>query len=116
VKSIPDAKGGSKKRIESDKGIKQGEDVKESEDSQGVEDKVCDAHFANECNSDVLQAASSKPAGSSNTQSGKQEGLSNTDTKHPSDPTNSTAQSKKGEGTPESSKAKGTVDSSRPQV
>ena len=41
MKSVPDAKGGSKKRIESDKGIKQGEDVKESEGTKGVDDKAC---------------------------------------------------------------------------
>ena len=62
------------------------------------------------------QPATSKPAGSKNTQSGKQEGLSNTDTKHSTDLTNDPEKSKKGEGTPESAKAKGTVKPSRPQV
>jgi hypothetical protein len=41
VKKIPDAKGGSKKLMESEKGTKQGEDAKDSEDGEGVKDKVC---------------------------------------------------------------------------
>ena len=65
-----------------------------------------DPCLANEFTSNTAQAASSKPAGSQNTKSGKQEGLTNTDTKHPSDPTNNPGVSKKGEGNPESSKAK----------
>jgi len=62
------------------------------------------------------KAATSKPAGSQNTQSGKQEGLSNTDTKHSTDITSNPEKSKKGEGVPETGKAKGTVDPKRPQV
>lgn len=54
MKKVPDAKGGSKKRTESDRGIKQGEDAKKSEGSAGVKDKVCDTRLANECNSDVI--------------------------------------------------------------
>jgi hypothetical protein len=46
--------------------------------------------------------------------SGKQEGLSNTDTKYSIDLTNTPEKSQKGEGTPESSKSKGTVDVKRP--
>ena len=64
----------------------------------------------------LLQAASAKPSGTKNMISGKQEGLSNTDTKHSTDITNNPEKSTKGEGTPETSKSKGTVDISRPQV
>lgn len=49
-------------------------------------------------------------------QSGKQEGLSNTDTKHSTDITNDPDKSKKGEGAPETAKLKGTIDPGRPQV
>ncbi|RDW94625.1 hypothetical protein BP5796_00388 [Coleophoma crateriformis] len=59
--------------------------------------------------------AASKPAGSENTQSGKQEGLSNTDTKHSTDVTENPEKSTKSEGEPETAKLKGTVDSKRPQ-
>ena len=48
--------------------------------------------------------------------SGKQEGLSNTDTKHSTDIANNPEKSKKGEGTPETAKSKGTIDPGRPQV
>lgn len=48
--------------------------------------------------------------------SGKQEGLSNTDTKHSTDIASNPEKSKKGEGTPETAKLKGTVRPSRPQV
>jgi len=89
-KTSPDAKGGIKKKLESNKGAKAGETGAET--------------------------STSKPAGSQNTQSGKQEGLSNTDTKHSTDITNDKSKSKKGEGVPESAKAKGTVDPKRPQV
>ena len=51
-----------------------------------------------------------------NTQSGKQEGLSNTNTKHSTDIANDPEKSKKGEGMPETAKSKGTVDPMRPQV
>ena len=47
---------------------------------------------------------------------GKQEGLSNTDTKHAEDVTNSSEKSTKGEGTVETAKLKGTVSPNRPQV
>lgn len=62
------------------------------------------------------QAATSKTTGDINSQSGKQDKLSNTDTKHS---TNLSGQdsphSQKGENTPESAKMKGTVDVRRPQ-
>lgn len=60
-----------------------------------------------------LQAAASKTPGGHNTQSGKQEGLSNTDTKHSTDIGNDPEKSKKGDGMPETAKAKGTVDPHR---
>lgn len=102
-KHVPDAKGGSKKRIESDYGIVQGaaqDDDATVQESGNVQD----------------QPAASKPAGGQSIQSGKQEGISNTDTKHSTDITNDPEKSTKGEGTPETSKSKGTVDPSRPQV
>ena len=46
----------------------------------------------------VFQAAASKPAGDHTTQSGKQEGLSNTDTKHSTNITDDPEKSTKGEG------------------
>ncbi|KAI9051489.1 hypothetical protein LZ554_004535 [Drepanopeziza brunnea f. sp. 'monogermtubi'] len=92
---VPDAKGGNKKRLESNKGIKAGET-----DSEDSSDK----------------AASSKPVGDKNSQTSKQEGLTNTDTKHSTDITNDPTKSKKGEGAPETAKVKGTVDPNRPQV
>ena len=55
-------------------------------------------------------AASKSPAGGmETTQSGKQEGLSNTDTKHSTDIANNPEKSKKGEGAPETAKLKGTI-------
>lgn len=48
-------------------------------------------------------------------QSGKQEGLSNTDTKHSTDLSARGDTSMKAEG-PETAKAKGTIDPSRPQT
>ena len=63
------------------------------------------------------EAASSKsPGGLTTSQSGKQEGLSNTDTKHSTDIANDPEKSKKGEGSPETAKLKGTVSPARPQV
>ncbi|MCJ1401201.1 hypothetical protein MMC11_004413 [Xylographa trunciseda] len=96
-KHIPDAKGYNKKRIESDYGHSQSPDrSEETEPDKG--DK----------------AAAAKEAGSQNTQSGKQEGVSNTDTKHSTDPLSRSDTPKKPEG-PETAKAKGTVDPQRPQ-
>ncbi|KAK3166731.1 hypothetical protein OEA41_009856 [Lepraria neglecta] len=100
-KHIPDAKGGNKKRIESDYAKRQGEAQKPEEDP-----------------SDKDLAASSKDVDdkSRTSQSGKQEGLSNTDTKHSTDIANDPEKSTKAEGGPETAKNKGTVDPSRPQV
>lgn len=64
----------------------------------------------------TVQAAPSKPAAGDNTQSGKQEGLSNTDTKHSTDIANDPSKSKKSEGGPDTAKVKGTVDPKRSQV
>lgn len=100
-KHIPDPKGGNKKRIESQYGTRQGvaaEDNVETGESGATQDKP----------------AAAKPPGSSTTISGKQEGLSNTDTKHSTDIANNPEKSKKGEGTPETAKLKGTVDPGRP--
>ncbi|KAL8670061.1 MAG: hypothetical protein Q9168_005380 [Polycauliona sp. 1 TL-2023] len=94
-KHIPDAKGFAKKRIESDYGKEQGQ--LEGEDSGGSD-----------------KAAPSKPPSGSNTTSQKQEGLSNTNTKHSTDMDNNPDKSKKGEGVVETAKVKGSVDPSRP--
>lgn len=48
--------------------------------------------------------------------SGKQEGLSNTDTKHSTDISNNPNKSKKSEGGPDTAKVKGTVDPNRKAV
>ncbi|KUJ21728.1 uncharacterized protein LY89DRAFT_694232 [Mollisia scopiformis] len=96
-KSIPDAKGGSKKRLESNNAVKQGEGDRS--------DKV-----------NWEKAAPSKESKGQNSQDGKQEGLSNTDTKHSTDITNDPSKSKKSEGGPDTAKVKGTVDPKRPQV
>ncbi|QSZ35809.1 hypothetical protein DSL72_006931 [Monilinia vaccinii-corymbosi] len=98
-KSIPDAKGGNKARLDSKAAIKQGED-----NSEGSEGEPSD------------KAAASKEPQGKNSQSGKQEGLSNTDTKHSTDITNDPSKSKKSEGAPETAKVKGTVDPNRPQA
>ncbi|KAI9810542.1 MAG: hypothetical protein M1827_006215 [Pycnora praestabilis] len=98
-KHIPDAKGGAKKRIESHYGNRQGVSPDDASSDEDGRDR----------------AASSKPAKSMNETSGKQEGLSNTDTKHSTDITNNKDKSRKGEGMPETAKSKGAVDPSRPQ-
>ena len=53
---------------------------------------------------------------SDNEMSGKQEGLSNTDTHHSSQVSKQDDKSKKGEGTPETAKSMGTVDPNRPMA
>ena len=57
-----------------------------------------------------------KEAKSQNETSGKQEGVSNTDTKHSTQIDDKEDKSKKGEGVAETAKLKGTVSSDRPQV
>lgn len=93
-KHIPDAKGGAKKRVESN-------------NSQNLGDKPESDHDG----SPDDQASPSKSPGGKNTQSGKQEGLTNTDTKHSTD---APGASEKADGQPETAKSKGTVDSKRP--
>ncbi|KAI4287526.1 MAG: hypothetical protein L6R35_003214 [Caloplaca aegaea] len=95
-KHIPDAKGGAKKRISSDYAKPQG---KSAEDDDGSNNRA---------------AAASTP--SDRSPAAKQEGLSNTDTKHSTDLDNNPDKSKKGEGFVETAKAKGPVDPSRPQA
>lgn len=60
----------------------------------------------------VTQPAPSKPEGSQNTISGKQAGLTNTDTKHSTDIAGNEEKSSKRDGSPETAKAKGTIDPS----
>ncbi|KAB8238051.1 hypothetical protein ETB97_006073 [Aspergillus alliaceus] len=64
--------------------------------------------------SNVDEPASRGDAGGSATISGKQEGLSNTDTSNPY--VNEPGKSEKGEGETETAKVKGTVDPERPQA
>ncbi|MCJ1305299.1 hypothetical protein MMC08_008113 [Hypocenomyce scalaris] len=101
-KSFPDAKGGNKKRIESDYGKKQGHDPEgETREEDGnIRDKP----------------APSKPEGSQNSTSGKQAGLSNTDTKHSTDIAGDEEKSTKSDGSPATAKAKGSIDPNDPKV
>lgn len=64
----------------------------------------------------MAQPSSDKEAKSFNTMSGKQQGLSNDDTRHTHPPELEDEKSKKGEGVAESAKLKGTVSSERPMV
>ncbi|KAL8741456.1 MAG: hypothetical protein Q9190_005938 [Brigantiaea leucoxantha] len=89
------SKGGTKIRLDSGYRKRQGE---LEEEQEGGEDK----------------AAASKDPGGFDTQSGKQEGIANTDTRHSTDIENDPEKSKKGEGTIETAKLKGTVDPRRP--
>ncbi|KAL8930690.1 MAG: hypothetical protein Q9208_000561 [Pyrenodesmia sp. 3 TL-2023] len=95
-KHIPDAKGGAKKRISSEYGKRQGSPVEGDEGSTN-------RRFAAYTPSDEDVAS-------------KQEGISNTDTKHSFDLSSDPEKSKKGEGFVETAKVKGPVDPSRPQV
>ncbi|KAJ9637740.1 hypothetical protein H2201_004175 [Coniosporium apollinis] len=100
-KHVPDAKGGAKKRIESTYGNKLGaaSPVREDREDDGkAKDKA---------------VASKEPLDHNHT-SGKQSGLSNTDTKHSEDIAANPEKSKKGEGAPETAKLQGPVDPSRP--
>ncbi|KAI9667333.1 MAG: hypothetical protein M1821_000148 [Bathelium mastoideum] len=99
-KSIPDAKGGTKKRLDSDYAVRQGLSKEESDES-GSENESPAARI---------------PPRNQNEMAGKQRGLSNTETKHSTDISNSPEKSKKGEGTPETAKTIGTVKVDRPQV
>ena len=62
------------------------------------------------------QSAPSKPEGSQNSTSGKQAGLSNTDTKHSTDIAGDEEKSTKSDGSPATAKAKGSVDPNDPKV
>ncbi|KAL8960447.1 MAG: hypothetical protein Q9193_002847 [Seirophora villosa] len=95
-KHIPDAKGGAKKRIDSDYAKPLGKPAEEDDESNN------------------RAAAAGTPSNSSS--ASKQEGLSNTDTKHSTDIDNNPDKSKKGEGFVETAKIKGPVDPSRPQA
>ncbi|KAF2083996.1 hypothetical protein K490DRAFT_69256 [Saccharata proteae CBS 121410] len=97
-KHIPDAKGGSKKRIESGYGVPIGADDATRDASGSAKDNP----------------ATSKPDLDQNQMSGKQAGLSNTDTKHSTDVASNPEKSKKGEGSVETAKTKGTVSPDRP--
>ncbi|CAF9904186.1 MAG: hypothetical protein HETSPECPRED_003406 [Heterodermia speciosa] len=99
-KHIPDAKGGNKKRIESHYAKRLGEAASDDPEADD-EDKA---------------ASAKSPGDISTSQSGKQEGLSNSDTKHSTDIANNPDKSKKAEGAPETAKLKGTVAPDRPQV
>ncbi|TAQ89583.1 hypothetical protein B7494_g2086 [Chlorociboria aeruginascens] len=121
---LHDDKEGEKneEKSEEESDNKDGKDSEKSEDS-GSEDDTKESETPDTSDDEGEEsdkskpkdeAAPVKPAGSQNTQSGKQEGISNTDTHHPSDPDNSPNMSKKAEGT-ETAKAKGTVDPKRPQ-
>ena len=57
-----------------------------------------------------LQASASKAPGSMTTQSKKQEGVSNADTKHSTDIAGDSEKSQKPGGDPETAKSKGTMD------
>ncbi|KAL8903689.1 MAG: hypothetical protein Q9207_003758 [Kuettlingeria erythrocarpa] len=95
-KHIPDAKGGAKKRISSKYGKPQGGPVEGDEEWPN-------RRFSSYTPSDKDVAS-------------KQEGISNTDTKHSYDLSMDPEKSKKGEGFVETAKVKGPVDPSRPQV
>ncbi|KAI9825922.1 MAG: hypothetical protein M1819_000441 [Sarea resinae] len=97
---LDDAKGVGKKRINSSLAKSQGADEPTQEpEGRSSEDKP----------------ATSKPVVKGE-MSGKQAGLTTTDTKHSTDITNDPNKSKKGEGVPETAKVKGTVSPDRPQV
>ena len=64
----------------------------------------------------MSQASIVKPPGTSNEQSGKQEGMYNADTRHSSDIQNNPDKSTKAEGGPDTAKAKGTVRTDRELV
>ena len=100
-KHIPDAKGFNKKRIESDYGGKEGEAQNPEQDPSNGDMVTNHLHSAFEKGqfaNMLIQAAASKPAGDKTTQSGKQEGLSNTDTKHSTNIADDPEKSTKGEG------------------
>jgi hypothetical protein len=103
--------GGKKKRIDSEYQTNIGYD-----DETSGTDAVSGLTSVQSSYLTGQQPASAKKAGGFQTQSGKQEGLSNTDTRHSTDISENSEKSKKGEGTAETAKLKGTVDPTRPQA
>jgi len=81
---------------------------KDDSSSEGGEDTPASSDDEGE-KGDKDDAQVNKTAGSQNTTSGKQEGLSNADTKHSTAAEDETSKSPKPEGGAESAKAKGTV-------
>ncbi|KAI9892874.1 MAG: hypothetical protein M1814_001033 [Vezdaea aestivalis] len=109
---VEDGDEGAKSEIsgegkESEPSSKSGGEKKESESSSGSDgkDSIPEGDKAN---------TGTREAGGLNTQSGKQEGLSNADTKHSTQPHEDPGKSKKGEGVTETAKLKGTVSRDRP--
>ncbi|KAH7083768.1 hypothetical protein FB567DRAFT_529887 [Paraphoma chrysanthemicola] len=107
------SQGGPKDEVKSkssDKPKDEGE--KSGEDKEAGEPKADENDKASPDKSDKPDARGK--AKSSNETSGKQEGLSNTDTHHSTDVSNLDDKSKKGEGVAETAKVKGTVSTERP--
>ncbi|KAI9678726.1 MAG: hypothetical protein M1817_005783 [Caeruleum heppii] len=100
---IPDNKGGNKRRINS----AYGKSLGQPEDGSSMDEE--------EAGKSQDKPTPSKTPLNRNHQSGKQEGISNTDTKHSADLDNMPDKSKKGEGGPDTAKVKGTVRTDRPQ-
>ncbi|OAL46547.1 hypothetical protein IQ07DRAFT_590672 [Pyrenochaeta sp. DS3sAY3a] len=88
------------------------EESKEEEPKEEKDDKKDDSKASSPDKSD--KADPRKEPKSQNETSGKQEGLSNTDTKHSSEVSKDPEKSKKGEGVAETAKVKGTVSTDRP--
>lgn len=99
---IPDNKGGNKRRINSSYGKSLGQPDDGNPEDEGEPGTLKD------------KGKTSKKALDRNHQSGKQEGISNTDTKHSTEIDKMPDKSKKAEGGPETAKVKGTVRTDRP--
>jgi hypothetical protein len=127
------SKGHTEEDLEGEKNTAKQGDIKEdlakqkSEDSPHAtaDDKSSDSpvdndtvRFRSACipyqQANRSQPDSRKPSGDFTDTSGKQEGMSNADTKHTSDIHNDPQKSKKGEGVAETAKLKGTVSTERP--
>ena len=93
------------------------EEKSESKPESKSEDKDEDKEDSSEKSPDVTDKPDpDKDPKSTNEMSGKQEGLSNSDTKHTNQIDKEPGKSKKGEGVAESAKVKGTVSTDRPPV
>ncbi|KAF2468880.1 uncharacterized protein BDR25DRAFT_304821 [Lindgomyces ingoldianus] len=95
------------------------EKEEEEESSEDSKDSSEDGSKAEKPTKEESPDKSDKPdprkePKSSNETSGKQEGLSNTDTKHSTPVSENPDKSKKGEGVAETAKAKGTISTDRP--